>query len=833
MGSAPSHLIEIDLNGTGTLVNVTSYVDIQKGIDHQWGRSANNPFATEPNPGSISFVLDNNDGRFTPGNTGVYTAGLIVGVLIQWTCDSRVLRFRADVPQVEFPTGVGGRATVSVTGFDALQLLARRQMRQMVDEVAFRSQPVAYWVLNDSATRAVDSSGNAEIPLLPLGDATQVAWGQGVGPSTDGRAALMLQSQAVSPAVDTSVGPGVSTQWPLGASGAPRSFWIRDASGASTGRNWGWGFSLWFSVRDIYGGTSTTAGATDGPYVSICNIGSIEIAWRIPDRKLVIGLGGVLNAMSDLPAIQPGSTNHVFVAAQAVTNLAAGSGGNNWALARLWLNGTETTTTLQQVGSMPVVPGVVIGSRGYNGNGLGTGTDKTTYSLSGTVACVAIYDQPGACAFFSTAGPFSATNWLVGTGSANEVADFYPVGLTGTVETADARFLRVGKWLRRSDIAFATVGTTQPVYMGGHSTEGKSMLQAMGAVLAMEERVITCQTLAGVETVRAWMTSGHRPASPTLTIDVDADGQGQPVLTADASGVAALCTVAGFSITVKWLDAAAPARWRDTSASLDAATDDVNAMRALAQFRTLLGRVTSMAPARVTVDAVTSKNNLTATLESLQPMTRIRVTNLPSSIGFTQTDAILVGVVERHAQGTSQFDLQLTPPLPYVDAIEDVAQASGIPDPYTFVTPPEWGMSGASGTFPVILASLAVHTTVTMRMLLIGNPGYSPDFDDVMSNFFATGALVDTVYLQIDNEIMAVTSAAAPSWLDITNSSTTHAMEVEQVLTVTRGALGTTAAAHTQSGGGLLHSSATVMGIDPATYTAPRHSWLNFDSAAF
>ena len=115
MGSTPSQQITADLNGTGSLVDISTWVDLDAGIRHRWGRTAENPFTTEPQPGSIEFTLDNNDGRFTPGYTGVYTVGLVEGVLVQWTCGSRVRRFRTGVPEVSFPSGVGGRAQVTVT----------------------------------------------------------------------------------------------------------------------------------------------------------------------------------------------------------------------------------------------------------------------------------------------------------------------------------------------------------------------------------------------------------------------------------------------------------------------------------------------------------------------------------------------------------------------------------------------------------------------------------------------------------------------------------------------------------------------------------------------
>lgn len=318
MGSAPSQALEVDLDGTGALVDITSSVDFQIGIKHSWGRTADDPFRAEPAPGSLTFTLDNNDGRFTPGNTATYTVGLVEGVLVQWTCGTRVRRFRTGVPAVNFPLGVGGRATVTVTCLDALALLAKRVMRQMVDEVAFAEQPQAYWPMSESGAgpdaRAMDISGWAETPLRPFGpDVSLLSWAGGIGPRTDGRAALMLQPAATS-AVLSHLSPGVTLDRPLGTSGHEIDWYTTtDEVYPTLGNRWGYALSLWFSVRDIYGSTYTAADLDDGPYVFLAEFGAIALLWRTADRRLVTLNNGTLQTQPTLPAIQPGEVHHVFV----------------------------------------------------------------------------------------------------------------------------------------------------------------------------------------------------------------------------------------------------------------------------------------------------------------------------------------------------------------------------------------------------------------------------------------------------------------------------------------------------------------------------------------
>jgi hypothetical protein len=814
MGSVPSQLVEADVNGTGTLVDITAYVDFQVGIKHSWGRTAGDPFRAEPPPGSLTMTLDNNDGRFTPGNTATYLVGLVEGVLVQWTCGSRVRRFRTGVPELSFPTGVGGRATVTVTCLDALALLAKREMRQMVDEVAFAEQPQAYWPLNESGSgsevRAMDISGYAETPLYVTGAATDlVSWAGGIGPRTDGRAALMFQPDATAPAASgAGESPVLGLVKPLGTSGHEIDWYQYTADLNPTfGNQWGYALSFWFSVRDIYGATYTAADLDDGPYVFLASIGPVTVCWRTADRKLILNLNSNIAAQPSLPAVQPGTVHHVFA---WVHGADATAPGGPYSEMRVWLDGVEGDNMVST--STPTVPP----SLTLAGGGGITSGGWANYGLSGTLACVSVYTTAQAAALEA----------------AGALEDFYPVGASGPEEDAGTRYQRYGEWLGRSEIDFAVEGDPQAVTLGSHNTEGKSMLKAMCDALAMEERVLDCATVAGVETVRAWMESEHRPATAAVTVNVDSDGQGTPTLTFDASGVAVTVAVRGAERTVTWTDIAAPDRWKGTSTSIDAATEDVDALRSLAQFRSLLGRVTSMALSKVTVDAVTSTASLTTSLLALRPMVRVSIAGLPTGVvGYTSVDEILVGAVERHRQGRSTFELQLTPDLPYVEAVEGLSRVGGIPAPYSYSTPAAWAPGHPiTGEFPRISAMNNSQTTMTLQIIGDGNgaSGWPASL-----YFFATGALPDPVYVELDDEVIRVDSAGSVSFSTVSYSTPSYAWIGEQTLTVTRAQQSTSAAAHSQSGGGIFVSGGGTTMITEA-YTAPREVWQHmFDCVAF
>jgi hypothetical protein len=803
MGSTPTHVVKIDLNGTGTLVDVTTYVRLGDGLRASVGRS--DWTAAEPRPGSFEFTLDNNDGRFTPGSTAVYTVGMVVGVIVEWTCGTRVRRFRAGPPELAFPLGVGRSSVVSVQCLDTLADLANRDMRQMVDEVAFAQQPVAYWPLADSGrgvdVQAQDISGNAESPLVPVGDAQLFSWGGGVGPSTDGRAALMLQPEATTAPANSATSPGLTLARPLGGSGVAHEWRIEPGRGSAFGEDYGgWGFSLWFAVRDIYGPTVGGGLNTDGPFVVLAYVDNVIALWRVADRRVIIGgwNGTVLYPMLDVPVCDVNEVHHLFIRRGRPA-----SGGQTTVC---YVDGVKSAAvfgssspsgappTRVDLGALPalVTPGT---------SPWGT-TPFTLYALSGTLACAAIYTN------------LAAKTMDLG----GDVAEFYPVGKTGPDELADARFQRIGNYLRRTDVAFVPQGTPQAALIGPQDTGGQSMLRAMCDALRLDEAVLDTETLAGVDTVRAWLTSENRPASAAVTINVDGDGDGVPLLSYDASGVAVQVQAKGFSTSVTWLDTAAPARWRDTSATLNAATDNVDDLRALAQFRSLLGRVETIVPTKVTINATTSAAGLTAALIALRPMQRIALTGLPSAVtGYSSVECILTGVTERHAPGRSMFELALTPDLPYDEGIVEDSQAGDLPEPFLFVpeglpyaAPIERAQGiGTTGglvvgrTYPQIDAVSSSDTSVTMTIAANVEYGVSYFLTALADWRLETGTLTDPIYLMIDSEIVLVTAATAAG-VSLYSNADFHSCYVQtQTLTITRAQLGTTAAAHAQSGGDL------------------------------
>jgi hypothetical protein len=216
----------------------------------------------------------------------------------------------------------------------------------------------------------------------------------------------------------------------------------------------------------------------------------------------------------------------------------------------------------------------------------------------------------------------------------------------------------------------------------------------------------------------------------------------------------------------------AGAKYADTSATVSTALQSPIDLLLLAQYRTLRGRATSITPTKITVNATTSKANLTATLLSLTPGARITVSNLPSTVlGFTTIDCFLSGVSEKHDLDGASFDLILVPlgdaPADYLDTTERRAV--------------EQVSTGAPNVLPFVDSTGfdAVTTTFTW----VGYPATGADLSQNSADY--------PLYIRVASEVIKLTTAAGAPTLrgagPYYNQTVTGAV---------RGQDGTTAAIH-------------------------------------
>lgn len=839
MGSVPTQTFKADLNGTGTLVDITTYVAGNE-YSHQYGRT-DWTSAVQP-AGTLSVTLENNDGRFTPGSTSTYARGVVRNMTVEWTCGSRVRRFYVTSSDLSFDVGVSGQSTVTLSCRDALGLLQERDMQALVREATLAGKPVAYWPCDESPSPTGDTvfrdiSGNGQPGLRPFTKEVGAAPVYGVesgfmdsggrGPRTDGAGAPVLNKTGAPIATTSAPGhragarntlnwrpsegyvPGLNRNVTIpdraapyvwtGAPPAPNSVtyamsgWLD-----SSGNSYDYVVSFWFSIDDVYGGTSSTALNTDGPYVMLATV-NVEggdfaewcIMYRIPDRKILIGQPTDLQPLSGSTySVSPGDVHHLAITVQHKENVY--SGGSYVPIAapvKGYLDGVALNTGSVSLGAVAYPIGVTLGTHVIANPKL-TGADQTIYALSGSISNVSLHPP----------------SEVTGSGVWSRAAEVWQTGSTGPVEATDTRFSRVGVLAQRSlpvTLAWSPQGTDQAGLLGPHNTTGKDALTVLCETLSSEEASLDTIYTGGVDTVRAWLDSTQRTLTPALTVHAQDDGSGAPDLGFDLSGVVATAEARGWNQSAVWSDTAAAKQWTGSSASMVSAMVSASDLLYLAQYRTVKGRASRISPTRVVVNAAGSTANLTSALLALYPGATVRINGLPSDkIGYSSIDCILIGVTERHGLGVNEFELTLIPRISeaYFDP------ELGTEGPWRFLEAPTWrvneydGLLCTSGTTGIFFGLFGSTTAGSLSNsattgYIVSNRARPGNFGTpgIVTTFISQNADDYPMYVKVDSEIIYLPNpAGAPTSTTVNGGQCWY----QQLTGMVRGQQGTTAVSH-------------------------------------
>lgn len=113
--------IALGLGASGAMVDVTAYVKGPEGVTYSWGRQSE---FRDPVPGQVVFVLENQDGRFTPDNAASpYATKMTEGVAVCWSVTGTTTRLWGGyVTGVSFSSSEEewGRVTVTVEDIFAI-----------------------------------------------------------------------------------------------------------------------------------------------------------------------------------------------------------------------------------------------------------------------------------------------------------------------------------------------------------------------------------------------------------------------------------------------------------------------------------------------------------------------------------------------------------------------------------------------------------------------------------------------------------------------------------------------------------------------------------------
>lgn len=186
-----------------TWTDVSSYVEATQGITITRGRQDEQ---SKVSPGSLALVLDNRDGRFTPGNTGSpHYPNVLIGrpirvrATVGGTPYDRIVAY-IDSWDVSWDGGTDEASTVAVAATSRMGRLGRgAEMRALLLEELAVDEPAAWWRLSEPAgsTSAADHSGNGRPSLRQTRTGAAITFGVEAGsPSTDGLTAARFASGA-------------------------------------------------------------------------------------------------------------------------------------------------------------------------------------------------------------------------------------------------------------------------------------------------------------------------------------------------------------------------------------------------------------------------------------------------------------------------------------------------------------------------------------------------------------------------------------------------------------------------------------------------------------
>jgi len=228
--------IAMGVGTSGALTDVSSYADLNAGVQRSWGRRTE---FEDIAPGVFSFVLDNSDGRFTPGNTSSPLATTVTeGMQVCWNAGGRLVAGTILAIEPTFPSDESAWAQIRITCDDMLGAAGRQELSgSLTQSMILGSTPYLYWPMNDpeNSVEFAEQSGNQQIALQERGS--------GAISGTQGFAALGSDTQTQAVANTSGINSGYPSvlvpgtfstiDYPTSSMGT-WGFWFTPVSGSGT-----------------------------------------------------------------------------------------------------------------------------------------------------------------------------------------------------------------------------------------------------------------------------------------------------------------------------------------------------------------------------------------------------------------------------------------------------------------------------------------------------------------------------------------------------------------------------------------------------------------------
>lgn len=637
-GPIAPHQIWLQVGAGGSLLDVSTYVEFGEGVTYTYGRQTE---FDDTSPGTFTFTLNNQDGRFTPDNPfSPYTVTVSEGIAVAWVLGTRIVR--GHVLSIEIPSDEASWDQILLTCDDMLGTAGRHSFTSIPDGLLARAAPAVLWKLDDDSDQQFGKE----------------AFGDPLGMFALTRSNPASTTDAVTFGIDPIPGlPGTAVT----LTAAP-------------------GETNWFGTR--HGNTVRNTNLTS-PYLATGGSGEAHTVgfwnlWVHPGSTInfaVVPFFGVENPgyawsaqIQSTPSTvtvkagtSAGFTYNLSAADQLVAHylsmqfkLIWQTSGNFWAL----------YTDL-------FIDGVRVGTSTWYDPQHGYHVPTYLNSLSPVEVSVSATTAPGAAT--NSSGTVQRISFTTSTAT--------PTGLEfhALTPTLDGRRSAI-------DVIGEDVNTT--VYNGPLSTApigfpddtNETLLDVLNAIVRTESGhmfVATVGTLAS-STTYIEVRARDRPAAVESAFDIRSELDGLPSFVRDITNVAASVDVAGPTQTITVTDPTVTGRYITSGTSETVLYTGTEDLREWGQDRLNRGKNRAVRAQAFTVNAVTTPIDRSADLLALVPGDRVRLSNTPATrLGFSSWDGWVIGGSEAHTIEGNRFTFTTTPALPAAAVYDTSLYAAG------------------------------------------------------------------------------------------------------------------------------------------------------------
>lgn len=575
----------------------------------------------EPVPGILEFTLENPSGAYTPDNPlGTYFPNVVEGKRVRVRVvksATTYTRFIGKLTSIDPQFPDEGLPTVSFEAQDLLGFYQQFRLRPSLEFAILDDNPVAYFPMTeprdaDEVLNAVPSSVLGSLQPFEFGDDGSVTLGEADGPGVDGaKAPLFAPKDTLNGWVllsDTVPDLGMSGSFSL-------ECWFTTDLVAPSG--------LGVSETAVALSTKKSPNSLIDDYVYLSAYSSRGVLGRSDmvqgGRRWATGYGQNLSSGGVLPPRPNDKRVHQSVYTETR------SGAN--VTAKLYFDGVEVDSSTYTIDGVNRTEQtwrmLIVGGR--------FGED----AWQGSVSNVALY----------------ATAL-----SAAQVLEHYRCGKPSAGDTIDNQIARIGTWTGTTCTSVTASGKLAVL----PPTQGQSALDALVRI-ARGESGIAYHDYAS-DSVLVVTSPDADPVATTLIVDAERDLLGPPVFGRDATARVARGVAETPVATVTAEDAALLASIGAVEESVECTLARRTDLRALASSLISRGREQVLRVREATIDLVGAVNDVYAQWFTMTLGSRMRVSNLDTSVmGRTYDDGYLLGYVETADATTFQAAVYLSP----------------------------------------------------------------------------------------------------------------------------------------------------------------------------